>query len=87
MSLNVDIVTDLNSEDESGYVWSFLDEATDPRLVRSGAILLAGDGDAVAVVEVVGLTQEPSGDIVQMRILPGHVRDYADLVRRATAAA
>jgi hypothetical protein len=27
----VDITADLNDEDETGYVWTFLDEARDPR--------------------------------------------------------
>ena len=27
---HVDITADLNDEDETGYVWTFLDEARDP---------------------------------------------------------
>jgi hypothetical protein len=29
----VDIAADLNSEDETGFVWTFLDEADDPSIV------------------------------------------------------
>jgi len=29
----VDIAADLNAEDQTGYVWTFLDEARDPSIV------------------------------------------------------
>jgi hypothetical protein len=32
--IRVDISADLNDEDESGFVWTFLDEARDEALVR-----------------------------------------------------
>lgn len=31
--IRVDIAADLNDEDESGFVWTFLDEARDPTLI------------------------------------------------------
>lgn len=33
----VDLPVDLNSEDDTGLPWGFLDEATDPSKVREGA--------------------------------------------------
>jgi hypothetical protein len=34
---------DLNDEDETGYVWTFLDEARDPAQIAPGALVVAGD--------------------------------------------
>lgn len=79
----LDITADLNDEDETGLVWTFLDEARDPALVVPGAIVVAGDSDAPAVAEVVDLVDKPAGRIVHLRVLPGQVEDYAALVRRA----
>ncbi|MGH9023546.1 MAG: hypothetical protein ACRDV9_10680 [Acidimicrobiia bacterium] len=31
--VNVDINADLNTEDETGFVWTYLDEARDPALI------------------------------------------------------
>jgi hypothetical protein len=80
-----DITADLNDEDDTGLVWTFLDEARDPSLVVPGAIVVAGDPDAPAVVEVVDVVDKPAGRIVHLRVLPGRVEDYAALVRRALA--
>lgn len=51
--VTVDILADLHDEDETGYVWTFLDEARQPSLIRPGTIVLAGDDDAPAVAEVI----------------------------------
>ncbi len=83
----VDITADLNDEDETGFVWTFLDEARDQGIVRPGAIVIAGTPAATAVAEVVDLIEKPAGTIVHLRILPGSVSDYADAIRRTTAAA
>lgn len=80
--ITVDITADLNDEDETGFVWTFLDEARDPSLIIPGAIILAGDADDPAVVQVVDLVEKPAGTIVHLRLLPGRVEDYAALVRR-----
>ncbi len=84
--ITVDISADLNDEDETGFVWTFLDEATTPALIRPGAIVVAGDSEAAAVVEVVDLIDRPSGTIVHLRLLPGSIDDYAQLVHRALAS-
>jgi hypothetical protein len=34
MAITVDITADLNDEDETGFVWTFLDEARDPGMIR-----------------------------------------------------
>jgi hypothetical protein len=38
----VDITADLNDEDHTGYVWTFLDEARDPDVIAPGAIVMPG---------------------------------------------
>jgi len=72
----LDLVVDLNSEDESGLPWTFLDEARDPRLIREGAWLIVGEGGVRAVAQVV----EVAGDIVRVRPLRGPVDDHRELL-------
>jgi len=82
MSMSVDIPADLNDEDDTGFVWTFLDEALDPSVIVPGAIVLAGDPDDPAVVQVVDLDERPAGTIVHLRPLPGRFEDYEAFVRR-----
>jgi hypothetical protein len=83
----VDITADLNDEDETGFVWTFLDEARDPGVITPGAIVIAGTPDSPAVAEVIDVVNKPAGAVVHLRLLPGAVSDYAAAVRRATTAA
>ena len=78
----VDITADLNDEDETGLVWTFLDEARDPSVIVPGAIVLAGDEEDPAIAQVVDLADRPAGKIVHLRPVPGRVEDYAAFVRR-----
>jgi hypothetical protein len=82
----VDIAADLNDEDETGYVWTFLDEARDPGQIRPGALVVAGDEEAAAVCQVVDLVPAGDGMIVHLRLLPGLVEGYRALVERALAS-
>lgn len=82
-TIRVDIAADLNDEDETGFVWTYLADARNPALIRPGAVVIAGEPDTPAVCEVVDLVEEPSGTIVHLRLLPGTVEDYGALVRRA----
>ena len=82
----LDIVADLNDEDETGYVWTFLDEARDPGQIKPGAIIVAGDEDTAAVCEVIDLAPAGDGTIVHLRLLPGLVEDNRALVERALAS-
>lgn len=70
-------------EDETGYVWAFLDEARDPALIEPGAIVVAGDTEAPAIAEVVDIVEKPAGPVVHLRVLPGTIEDYLALVQRA----
>jgi hypothetical protein len=81
----VDIAADLNDEDDTGFVWTFLDEAREPGKITPGALVVAGDEDAAAICQVVDLIPAGDGTIVHLRILPGLVEDYQQLVQRALA--
>lgn len=83
----VDIRADLNAEDQSGYVWAFLDEAREPSLITPGALVVAGDEDAPAVAVVVDLVEHPNGTIVHLDVLPGALDNYLALARRVATAA
>lgn len=74
--IEVDLVVDLNSEDESGFPWTFLDEARHPELVKEGAWLVVGEGKVRAVAQVV----EIEGEIVRVRPLPGPVSRHRELL-------
>lgn len=69
----VDIEADLNSEDETGFVWTFLDEADDPSLFRPGAVVVAGSPLSPAACEVIDLVEKPVGTVVHLRVLPGTI--------------
>lgn len=78
----VDITADLNDEDDTGYVWTFLDEAREPADIVPGALVVARDEDAAAVCQVVDLVPGGDGVIVRLRMLPGLVDDYVALAQR-----
>ena len=82
----LDITADLNDEDETGYIWTVLDEARDPGQIKPGALVVAGDDDAAAVCQVVDLAPAGDGMIVHLRLLPGLVDDYRQLIERALAS-
>ena len=79
----IDIPADLNDEDETGFVWTFLDEACSPEIITSGAIVMTGDDDSPAIAQVVDLVVKATGTVVHLRILPGTIDDYTALVERA----
>lgn len=82
---HVDIPADLNSEDETGFVWTFLDEAEDQTIIRPGEVVVAGSPLTPAVCEVVDLVDKPAGTIVHLRILPGTIDHYRRLLARVGA--
>ena len=73
----VDIRADLNAEDQTGYVWAFLDEAREPSVIVPGALVVAGDEDAPAVAVVVDLVEHPNGTIVHLDVLPGAATSFS----------
>lgn len=86
MTYHIDVTADLTNEDETGYVWTFLDEANDPAQIVPGALVVAGDADAAAVCQVVDLASAGNGTIIHLRLLPGLVEDYVALAHRQVAS-
>jgi hypothetical protein len=74
--VEIDLVVDLNSEDESGLPWTFVYEARHRELVKEGARIVVGEGSARAVAEVVAV----EGDIVRVRPLPGPASRHRQLL-------
>ncbi len=64
--------------DSTGYVWTFLDEASDPARVTVGAIVLTGDDDDPVRARVVSLTDRPTGVKVHLELLRDDVIEGAD---------
>ena len=59
----IDLVVDLNTMDETGLPWAFLDRAPDPTLIRPGTVIVVGSGAVWSRAEVVDIT----GDVVHFR--------------------
>lgn len=80
--LHHDLVADLNAEDDDGLCRSTLDDAVDPHRVVPGAMLLAGNGEARAVVRIAAV--DPDG-ADPLAILPGPVAENRHLIGRVVA--
>ena len=74
-----------NCEDETGLVWTFLDEADDPSVIKPGEVVVAGSPLTAAVCEVVDLVNKPAGIVVHLRVLPGTIEQYRRLLSRVGA--
>jgi hypothetical protein len=82
-TLPLDLFVDLNSIDETGLPWSFLDEAPDPAIIVPGAFILVGAGSVRAVAQVIDITDE---GVVHVRPLPGPPSDHLHLLHRRAAS-
>jgi hypothetical protein len=78
----IDLGADLNAQDDDGFGWSTLSEARDPDRVVQGAMLLAGNQAARAVVRVVAVDDDGQ---VHFAILPGSVAKNRHLVGKIVA--
>jgi hypothetical protein len=79
----VDLVVDLNTMDDTGLPWAFLDETPDPGRIRSGCHIVVGSGAARAVALVVDVTD----GIVHVRPMRGSVTANAHLLDNPERAA
>lgn len=68
--MTIDLFVDLNSEDETGLPWTYIDQAADPSLVVAGRVLVVGAGVAISLAEVVDVAAD---GLVHVRPLPGPV--------------
>ena len=79
---DLDLIADLNAQDDDGLGWSTLADAAAPGRVRSGALLLAGNTQAQAVVRVVSVDDDGQ---IHFAILPGSVAKNRHLLDRSVA--
>ena len=70
----IDLVADLNAQDDDGYGWSMLSDAREPSAVKVGAILVAGNSQAVALVRVMAVDDDGQ---VHFRIPPASISKAA----------
>ena len=82
MDPQIDLVADLNAEDDDGLGWSTLAGARDAARVRPGAMLVAGNKHAQAVVRVVAVDEDGQ---VHFTVLPGSLEKNRHLIGRALA--
>lgn len=78
----LDLVVDLNTMDETGLPWAFLDGAPHPERVVAGAYVVAGSGEARAVARVVDIVD----GIVHVQPMRGSVATNAHLLAEHSAA-
>lgn len=66
----VTLPADVHQIDDTGFVWSFLDEATEPERVQPGALIVAGDPVEPFLARVVDIVDGPNGrSIVHLDVL------------------
>lgn len=82
MTQAIDLVADLNAQDDDGLGWSRLADAARPEQVRSGALLVAGNRHAQAVVRVTAVDDDGQ---VHFVVLPGSVSKNAHLLTTSPA--
>jgi hypothetical protein len=80
--MKIDLFVDLNTEDETGFPWTYLDQASNPAVVVPGRLIVVGAGTAVAIAEVMDVGTD---GLVHVRPLPGPVseRRLAEVTQRA----
>ncbi|MDP9335989.1 MAG: hypothetical protein M3Q30_22140 [Actinomycetota bacterium] len=78
----IDLVADLNAQDDDGLGWSTLADAREPARVIQGAMLLAGNQAARAVVRVAAVDDDGQ---VHFVVLPGSVAKNRHLLGRTVA--
>jgi hypothetical protein len=78
----VELFADLNAREIKGYCWSALSDALDVSLIVPGSIVVAGDSDAAALVEIIDLQDLGHDALVRFRILPGLIEDYQAVFER-----
>ena len=78
----IDLRADLNAQDDDGNGWSLLSGARDPDTIKVGAMVLAGNSQAVAVARVVAVDDDGQ---VHFVVLPGPISKNRHLLDGASA--
>jgi len=79
----VDLELDFGNEDQTGYLWTWLDRARGAAEIFPGAVLTLRDGEDMAMGQVIDLVPAANGTIVHIELLPGAVQDYKAAIERA----
>lgn len=74
--IELDVIVDLNTMDDTGLPWAFLDEAPHPERIIPGDYVVAGSGAARAVARVVDVED----GIVHVQPVRGSVKSNAALL-------
>ena len=70
MSFNVTIPADVQQIDQTGWVWTFLDEAAEPSRVVVDVVIIAGDSEDPFLARVIDIVDGSSGrKIVHLDVL------------------
>lgn len=76
--VEVALPADVHQIDETGYVWSVLEEAPDPERIVEGRVIVAGDAEEPFLARVVDIVEGADGThVVHLDVigLPGQVID------------
>lgn len=66
----VTLPADVQQIDDTGFVWSFLDAATESERVQPGALIVAGDPVEPFLARVIDIVEGPNGrSIVHLDVL------------------
>lgn len=76
LTKRLDLRVDLNTTDDSGLPWAFLDDAPDPSVIVPGRFVVVGSGQARAVAQVVDIDD----GIVHVRPRRGSVASNSHLL-------
>jgi hypothetical protein len=79
---DLDLLADLNALDDDALGWSTVADARAPERVQPGAMLLAGNGQAQAVVRIVAVDGDGQ---IHFSVLPGSVAKNRHLLDRTVA--
>ncbi len=66
--MKIDLFVDLNTADETGLLWTYVDQAIDPSAIVPGRLIVVGAGSAIAIAEVIDVADD---GLVHVRPLPG----------------
>lgn len=66
MTPPIDLRSDLNAEDDDGQNWALLRNASDPRRVQPGAVLIAGTERFWSVVRITAVDEDGQVHFVQL---------------------
>jgi hypothetical protein len=81
MDARIDLEADLNDEDDEGFGWFTLSDASDPARIRPRVMVVAGNRQGQAVVRVVAVDDGQ----VHFAVVPGSVAKNSHLIGRASA--